>query len=189
MSDETPLQPISVLIADDDLDILTAADLLLTRHQMTLAKAATLEQARALLDEKVFDVLLLDLNFQRGSTSGAAGLEFLDECMARPAAPAVVVVTGHSGLAIAIKAMRAGAADFVMKPWHNDRLIGTIRAASEVARARAKPAGLPDLNLERSEQALVKEALSRHGHNISLAARDLGLTRAALYRRMEKYGL
>jgi DNA-binding NtrC family response regulator len=100
-----------------------------------------------------------------------------------------VVVTGHSGLAIAIKAMRAGAVDFVMKPWHNDRLIGTIKAAAEVARTRAKPAGLPDLNLERSERALVKEALSRHGHNISLAARDLGLTRAALYRRMEKYGL
>jgi DNA-binding NtrC family response regulator len=189
MSEEIAAPPLSVLIADDDADILVAAELLLTRHQMTLAKAATLEQARALLDERVFDVLLLDLNFQRGITTGAAGLEFLDECMARPTAPAVVVVTGHSGLAIAIKAMRAGAVDFVMKPWHNERLIGTIKAAAEVARTRPKPAGLPDLNLERSEQALVKEALSRHGHNISLAARDLGLTRAALYRRMEKYGL
>jgi DNA-binding NtrC family response regulator len=105
-----------------------------------------------------------------------------------PALP-VVVVTGHSGMNIAIQAMRMGAQDFVVKPWHNDRFIAAIRAALEAPRLAAPPSAPQDLNLERSEKELIKEALNRHRFNISQAAKDLGVTRAALYRRMEKHGL
>jgi DNA-binding NtrC family response regulator len=82
--------------------------------------------------------------------------------------------------------MKQGAADFVVKPWHNDRFLAVIEAALAQPRPPL-PFGV-DLNLERSERDLVGLALSRHGYNISQAAKDLGLTRAALYRRMEKYG-
>jgi DNA-binding NtrC family response regulator len=179
----------TVLFIDDDRDILTAAQLLLSRHAMVMTGATTLDQGRDLLAAGTFDLLLLDLNFRRGDADGAAGLAFLEAHMASDPAAKVVVVTGHSGLSIAVRAMRLGAADFVMKPWHNDRLIATLRAAIDTPRPRLPPPEPADLNLQRSERMLIVQALTRHAHNISLAARDLGLTRAALYRRMEKHGL
>ena len=181
--------PLNILFVDDDQDILTAAELLLGRHGMILAKASSPAEADALLAAKTFDVILLDLNFQRGDITGEAGLAFLEAHLQRDPRAVVVVITGHSGLAIAVKAMRLGAADFVMKPRHNERLIGTIRSALASPRPNLPPPEPADLNLDRSEKALIVQALTRHAHNISLAAKDLGLTRAALYRRMEKHGL
>lgn len=91
-------------------------------------------------------------------------------------------------MAIAIQAMRLGAQDFVVKPWNNDRFLASVRAAIETP--RRTPLSLPprDLNLERAERSLIEAALTRRQFNVSQAARDLGLTRAALYRRMEKHG-
>lgn len=178
-----------ILFIDDDQDILAAADLLLSRHGMILSKASSPAEAEALLAETRFDAILLDLNFQRGDITGDAGLAFLEAHLQRDPRATVVVITGHSGLAIAVKAMRLGATDFVMKPWHNERLIGTIRAAIASPRPNLPPPEPTDLNLDRSEKALIVQALTRHAHNISLAAKELGLTRAALYRRMEKHGL
>jgi DNA-binding NtrC family response regulator len=187
--EDAPPAPIEVLFVDDDQDILTAAELLLGRHGMVLSKASSPAEAEALLTARRFDVILLDLNFQRGDITGDAGLALLEAHLQRDPRATVVVITGHSGLAIAVKAMRLGATDFVMKPWHNDRLVATIRAAIETPRVRLPDPETVDLNLDRQEKALIIQALTRHSHNISLAAKDLGLTRAALYRRMEKYGL
>jgi DNA-binding NtrC family response regulator len=187
--EESPPAPLELLFVDDDQDILTAGELLLGRHGMVLTKASTPAEAEALLAARTFDVILLDLNFQRGDITGEAGLAFLEAHLQRDPRAVVVVITGHSGLAIAVKAMRLGATDFVMKPWHNERLVGTIRAALATPRPNLPPPEPTDLNLERSEKTLIVQALNRHAHNISLAAKDLGLTRAALYRRMEKHGL
>lgn len=177
---------LTALFLDDDADILDAAELVLLRHGFTLIKAQTPEEAREKLTASPVDILLLDLNYRRGDTSGEAGLKFLAEQMALTPALPVVVVTGHSGMTIAIQAMRMGAQDFVVKPWHNDRFIAAIKAALEAPRIVAPP---QDLNLERSEKELIKAALNRRQFNISQAAKDLGVTRAALYRRMEKHGL
>ena len=179
---------LTALFLDDDADILTAAELLLSRRGFVLIKAQTPDEAREILVHTKIDVLLLDLNFRRGDIAGEAGLAFLEERMRIDPATPVVVVTGHSGIAIAIRAMRIGAEDFVVKPWHNERFVAVLRAAIETPRQR--PVASPtDLNLDRSECDLIKQALNRHNFNISHAAKDLGLTRAALYRRMEKHGL
>jgi DNA-binding NtrC family response regulator len=179
----------TALFLDDDADILAAAELVLTRNGFDLIKAQTPEEARAVLDARAIDVLLLDLNFRRGDTSGEAGLAFLRERMSINPHLVVIIVTGHSGMTIAIEAMRLGAQDFVVKPWRNDRFVSTIRAAIDSPRVAPPPVAPQDLNLERSERDLIKAALDRHRFNISSAAKDLGLTRAALYRRMEKHGL
>ena len=191
MSEEEndPPPPLDLLCVDDDPDILAAAELLLSRHGMIVATAGSPEEAEAQLAKRKFDAILLDLNFRRGDITGDAGLAFLENLLQRDPGAVVVVITGHSGLAIAVKAMRLGAADFVMKPWHNERLLATIRSAIEHPRPHLPAPDEIDLNLDRSERTLIVQALNRHAHNISLAARDLGLTRAALYRRMEKHGL
>lgn len=177
------------LFLDDDPDILASAELILARGGFEFLGVETPEAAHERLDREPVDVLLLDLNFRRGDTTGEAGLAFLEKRLAaRPDLP-VVVVTGHSGMAIAVQAMRLGAQDFVVKPWNNERLLASVRAAIDTP--RRVPANLPpqDLNLERSEKALIQAALTRRQFNVSQAAKDLGLTRTALYRRMEKHGL
>jgi two-component system, response regulator RegA len=187
---KTPSPPrLTALFLDDDEDILTSAELVLTRHGFDVLKAQTPDAARSIIDKTPLDVLLLDLNYRRGDTSGEAGLTFLKACMASHPHLPVVIVTGHSGMSIAIEAMRQGAQDFVVKPWNNDRFVASIRAAIDSPRALPAAAPPKDLNLERSERDLIKAALERHQFNISNAAKDLGLTRAALYRRMEKHGL
>lgn len=189
MSDAPAPPRQKALFLDDDADILASAELVLTRNGFDLTKAQTPDEARAALDAEPVDVLLLDLNFRRGDTSGEAGIAFLKERMAITPHLPVVIVTGHSGMNIAIEAMRIGAQDFVVKPWNNDRFLASIRAAITSPRVPPPPVAPQDLNLDRSEKELIKAALDRHQFNISHAAKDLGLTRAALYRRMEKHGL
>lgn len=174
------------LFLDDDPDVLESAEMLLSREGFEVVLSQTPEEAARLLAAQEFDVLLLDLNFQRGDTSGEAGLAFLRQHMRDAPYVPVVVVTGHSGMTIAVEAMRIGAQDFVVKPWNNLRLIASVRAAIDHPRVPPPPR---DVNLERSESDLIRVALERRQFNVSQAAKDLGLTRGALYRRMQKYGL
>ena len=189
MSDTPKPARRTAFFLDDDADVLAAAELVLTRNGFDLLTAQTPDAAREVLAATPVDIVLLDLNFRRGDTSGEAGIAFLKERMTAAPHTPVVIVTGHSGMAIAIEAMRIGAQDFVVKPWNNDRFLASITAAIDTPRTAPAPVEPKDLNLDRSERDLIRTALDRHQFNISQAAKDLGLTRAALYRRMEKHGL
>ena len=136
---DTPSTP-HVLFVDDDPDVLKAAGLLLGRHGLRMTQAHNPAEAWSVLAAEPVDAILLDLNFARGATSGDEGFQCLDDILARDPDAAVVVVTGHSGINIAVAAMRAGASDFVMKPWSNDRLITTINTALETRRRKLKAA-------------------------------------------------
>ncbi len=126
----------SLLVVDDDPDIIKAARLLLTRHGMEVLGAPDPAAAWAIIAERRVDVVLLDLNFARGRTSGVEGFAMLDRLIAADRDAVVVVVTGHSGIAVAVQAMRGGAADFVIKPWSNERLLATVERAVALCRAR-----------------------------------------------------
>lgn len=192
--------PARVLLVDDDPLILAAARLALARDGMDVVTASDSAGAQALLAATGFDVVVLDMNFTPGLRNGAEGIACLKALLRLQPAVPVLVTTGFAGVSVAVEAMRAGAANFITKPWSNDRLVGAVR---ELALAPATPdrrgstagaAPMPDpspedLNLERRERQLIATALERAHHNISVAARELGLTRAALYRRMEKHGL
>jgi DNA-binding NtrC family response regulator len=123
--------PDHVLFVDDDPDVLKAASLLLSRHGLRVSQARNPAEAWSVLAAEPVDAILLDLNFERGAVAGEEGFRCLAEIMARQPDATVVVVTGHSGVNIAVAAMRAGASDFVMKPWNNSRLIATVEAALE----------------------------------------------------------
>lgn len=141
MSTESP----SILVIDDDPDIGRAARLLLERHAMTVAIAADPAAAWVRLAEAPVDVILLDLNFARGRTSGEEGFAMLDRLIAADRHAVVIVVTGHSGIAVAVQAMRSGAADFVIKPWHNERLLATVERGVALRRARLVVAEAPSM--------------------------------------------
>ena len=143
-----------VLFVDDDPDVLKAAGLLLGRHGLRMTEARSPAEAWSVLAAEPVDAILLDLNFARGATAGDEGFQTLDDILARDPDAAVVVVTGHSGINIAVAAMRAGASDFVMKPWNNERLITTINTALETRgrrlKATAATASTPDVWMDNA---------------------------------------
>ncbi len=134
--------PARILVVDDEEDVLLAARLLLKRH---FASVETLRDPMG-LPERVrsgsFDVLLLDMNFARGADSGAEGLSWLAKVLAIDPQVVVVLVTAHGDMELAVRAMKEGASDFVVKPWENERLIATLTAAANLRRASAEAAEL-----------------------------------------------
>lgn len=102
MSTESP----HILVIDDDPDIARAAQLLLERQGMSVAAAADPAAAWVSFAERRPDVILLDLNFARGRTSGEEGFALLDRLVAADRHAVIVVVTGHSGIQVAVQAMR-----------------------------------------------------------------------------------
>jgi DNA-binding NtrC family response regulator len=126
----------SILFVDDDVDVQRAAAMLLPRRGFHIRSARNAAETWSALAAATPDVILLDLNFSPGATSGEEGLALLRALVAHDPQAVVVVVTGHSGIAIAVAAMRSGAADFVMKPWNNDRLIHTLTQAVSLRRQR-----------------------------------------------------
>src|SRR6185369_3052624 len=82
------------------------------------------------------DAILLDLNFERGATDGREGLSFLGKVMQIDPDAAVVIITAHGAVSVAVEALKAGASDFVAKPWSNERLAATVRSAAALRRSR-----------------------------------------------------
>ena len=132
------LSPARILVIDDEPDVLTAARLLLKRH----FSAIRIERDPSLLPDLVrtnaFDVLLLDMNFAIGAGSGAEGLKWLGEAVAIDPDAVVVLITAHGDVELAVQAMKQGAADFIVKPWDNNRLVATLSAAANLRRSRVE---------------------------------------------------
>ncbi|MBS0961374.1 sigma-54-dependent transcriptional regulator [Acetobacter thailandicus] len=116
----------TVLFVDDNADIQSAAKFLLLRYSLNVLAAHDASQALHLLAAETIDLILLDLNYAPGTRDGAEGLALLSEIHTHYPTLPVIVVTAHSGVSIAVAAMRTGAIDFVMKPWNNERLITLI---------------------------------------------------------------
>src|SRR5689334_12707405 len=89
-----------------------------------------------LLERETPDAILLDLNFERARTDSREGLEYLAKIMEIDPEAAVVIITAHGGVSVAVEAIKAGASDFVAKPWSNERLEATVRSAAALRRSR-----------------------------------------------------
>ncbi|HEV8691084.1 MAG TPA: response regulator [Ideonella sp.] len=183
-----------ILLLDDDPDVGLAAQLLLQRRVAPVTCMRRPAELAGALDRLRPALLLLDLNFGPGRTDGAQGLRLLAEVQARPQPPVVVVMTAYADIDLAVQALKRGAFDFVTKPWDNVRLIATCREALQRAQPapEAEPAPAqpePLRSLAAQERAAVLAAMAEAQGNLSAAARLLGLSRAALYRRLDKHGL
>jgi DNA-binding NtrC family response regulator len=126
----------TILVVDDDPDVLTAARLLLRRHFETVLTTERPEDVGTLMGREKIDVFLLDMNFAIGRNSGAEGLKWLDRIRSQDPDAVVVLMTAFGDLNTAVQAMREGAADFVLKPWQNDKLVATLSVAAELRKTR-----------------------------------------------------
>jgi DNA-binding NtrC family response regulator len=124
-----------ILIADDQADVLAALSLLLKGERFQIQSASSPEGVLRSIDTHEFDVVLIDLNYARDTTSGSEGLDLLSRIRAADPALPVVVMTAWGSVDIAVEAMRRGARDFIQKPWDNARLLAVLRTQVELAEA------------------------------------------------------
>jgi len=150
------IQP-SVLIADDQPDVLEALRLLL-KGQGYATEAVS--SPAALLDaiaRREFDVILMDLNYARDTTSGREGLDLLAHLQSVDAAPPIVVMTGWATVGLAVEAMQRGVGDFVEKPWANARLLEILKRQIEIGRQK-KDFRRRNLEKERAQGEIAYQA-------------------------------
>jgi len=124
------------VVVDDDPDITLAARLALRDMFERVETFSSPAELIALLDRESPDAILLDLNFERARTDSREGLEYLAKVMDIDPEAAVVIITAHGGVSVAVEAIKAGASDFVAKPWSNERLEATVRSAAALRRSR-----------------------------------------------------
>src|SRR6478609_4840147 len=124
------------LVVDDAPDIALAARLALRDLFARVETLAAPEQLESVLKKESPDAILLDLNFERGATDGREGLGYLGRIMAIDPDAAVVIITAHGAVSVAVEAIKRGASDFVAKPWGNERLAATVRSAAALRRSK-----------------------------------------------------
>ncbi|ABF86032.1 sigma-54 dependent DNA-binding response regulator [Myxococcus xanthus DK 1622] len=158
-------RPPCVLVADDQADVLEALRLLLKRDGLTVVTSQSPAGALATLEAEDVDLVLMDLNYARDTTSGQEGIDLLGRIRAQDASLPVVVMTAWGSVEGAVEAMRAGARDYVQKPWDNTRLLATLRTQLELRRALKRSRRLEEENqhLRRgqgNQLAMVSESRS-----------------------------
>jgi DNA-binding NtrC family response regulator len=124
-----------ILIADDQADVLAALSLLLKGERFQIESASSPEGVLKNIDTNELDVVLIDLNYARDTTSGSEGLDLLSRIRAADPTLPVVVMTAWGSVDLAVEAMRRGARDFIQKPWDNARLLAVLRTQVELGEA------------------------------------------------------
>lgn len=126
------MQTAKILIVDDDVDVLSAAKLLLKRHFSQIDIEKNPEKIPFLITNGAYDVVLLDMNFTRDLSSGREGFQWLDRILDIDSQAVVVLFTAYGDIEMAVRAIKVGAVDFVLKPWDNDKLLAVIQNAFEL---------------------------------------------------------
>lgn len=146
----------TILIADDNQDVLTALKLALKGEQYKVNTASTPQEVLTLLSRKAFSCLLLDLNYQQDTTSGAEGKALIQAIRELDKHVPIIAMTGFSSVDIAVEMMKQGANDYIEKPWRNSQLFNRIATQIEQAKIRNQN------NKLTQENALLKKQSAKH---------------------------
>ncbi len=118
-----------ILMVDDDEDVLLAAKMLLKKQNHHVIIEKNPNKIPFLLNNDTYDVILLDMNFSKDITSGKEGFYWLEKILEKDPQSVVILITAFGDVEMAVKALKQGATDFVLKPWQNEKLIATISTA------------------------------------------------------------
>lgn len=198
----------TILVVDDNRSILSALELLLGRHFARVITITSPNRLAATMAVENPDVVLLDMNFSAGVNSGNEGLFWMREIRRRNPSVRIVLFTAYADYDLAVKAIKEGATDFVVKPWDNLKLIATLRAALNQkpcinppvppaepvqfhAQSEEEPVQQTEIfsTLEEMERSMIVAAMERCRGNLSSVAVQLGITRQTLYNKIKKYGI
>ena len=144
-----------LLIVDDDKDVLLASRVVLRSEFEIIRTESDPFKLQQILLKEEFDVILLDMNFSTGSTSGKEGIHWLKEILKINAQANVILITAYGDLNLAVEAMKIGAIDFVVKPWENEKLLATVKSALRLSKSKSEIRAL------KSKQSILKEELDK----------------------------
>jgi two-component system, NtrC family, response regulator HydG len=123
--------PARILVVDDDADILTAARVVLRQVYEHVVTEQNISKLDSLLRQNQFDVIMLDMNFVAGTNSGNEGLFWLKKIIRDRPDQKIILITAYADIQLAIDALKSGAADFIVKPWENEKLVSVVQSAIE----------------------------------------------------------
>lgn len=149
-----------ILVIDDDEDVLLAARLFLKQHVGVVQTEKNPEQIPVLLKNENYDVILLDMNFTRDVSSGYEGFFWLNKILELDPRAVVILITAYGDVEMAVRAIKEGAMDFVLKPWQNEKLLATLSAAMNLRLSRLEAENL------RSRQEFLSAELDLPFHDI-----------------------
>jgi phosphoserine phosphatase RsbU/P len=156
-----------ILIADDQQDVVLALHLLLKAHGYATRSASSPAELLEMLAQHEFDLILMDLNYARDTTSGREGLDLLTQLGAIEGLPPIIVMTGWATVGIAVEAMQHGVTDFVEKPWTNTKLLESLQKQVALGRERRELAR-SSVRQSRAHQEVASQ-LHKHEQEIAEA--------------------
>lgn len=142
-----------ILIIDDDEDVLLAAKMLLKKHAKEVLIEKNPKKIPFLLNNDTYDLILLDMNFSKDITSGKEGFYWLEQILEKDPQAVVILITAFGDVEMAVRSLKAGATDFVLKPWQNEKLIATLSSA-----ARLKESYKEVTQLKQTRKALQEDS-------------------------------
>ena len=149
-----------ILIVDDDEDVLFSARLLLKQHYSIVQIEKNPEQIPSILKNGHYDIILLDMNFSGNATSGSEGFNWLKKILELDPASIVILITAFGTIEMAVRAIKDGATDFVLKPWQNEKLLATVSSAMKLSQSQQRVDNL----LSRQKQ--LSKDIDQQFHNI-----------------------
>jgi len=144
-----------ILMIDDDEDVLLAAKMLLKKYSYHVIIEKNPNMIPFLLNNDTYDVILLDMNFSKDTTSGKEGFEWLAQIKERDPQAVVIMITAFGDVEMAVRALKEGATDFILKPWQNEKLIATISTAIRLKKS------YNEVDKLRKAKAMLEEQISQ----------------------------
>jgi DNA-binding NtrC family response regulator len=154
----------TLLIVDDNKSVISALEMMLQYEVEKIISISSPKRIHEVLEQNEIDIVLLDMNFQAGINTGNEGLYWMKEILIYDTNISVVMITAYGDVELAVKALREGAIDFILKPWDNEKLLATINAAWKLRISRKEA-----LILKNDNQFLKKE-IKRGEEKIVLGA-------------------
>lgn len=150
-----------VLVVDDNPDVLKSVQLLLKRHVAVVQTEDSPSELEALLGRESFDVIILDMNFASGARDGDEGYYWLNRVLEVDPLAVVILMTAYGGISTAVRAIKEGATDFVLKPWQNEKLLATVNSAMSLRQSRRELA-----MLQSRQRDMAADTAKRFSHII-----------------------
>lgn len=148
----------TILIIDDDEDILLSAKLLLKKHYTNIITRDTPKELNQILSSESVDVIILDMNYRIGFNDGKEGMYWLKHILSVKPEMVVILMTAYGEVELAVDSIKLGAFDFILKPWTNEKFLATIQAGLQLSKSKHKVA-----LLESAKQVLEKNIDQKFG--------------------------
>ncbi|MEO9966979.1 MAG: sigma-54 dependent transcriptional regulator [Reichenbachiella sp.] len=142
----------NILIVDDDAGILTSAQLFLKQYYSNVYVELNPEKIKTHIETKSIDIVLLDMNFQKGKNEGKDGFKYLAEILNIAPDILVIFMTAYGDIEMAVQALKQGAIDFVTKPWKNEKFLTTMETAIKLVESNKRFDELKNVSAYQSEK-------------------------------------